>query len=211
MLDVWQKQTINLLVMSGIKQDEAEQYATGAVKLDQRLAQVYQSAEYNSKIENIYHPISVTEFENQSKNIHLAALMKENGLETAKKVNVTEPGYLAKFDELFNEQHFSELKGWLIGYFINQAAGYLSRKFRKAILPLRKAMYGIDSLVTDERFAYDETVRLFGDVIGQYYGEKYLGAEAKADATKIVKNMIAVYQDHLKRILGCQILLRKRH
>ena len=199
LLDVWQKQTVNLLVMSGIKQDEAEQYATGTVKLDQRLAQVYQSAEYNSKIENIYHPMGMTEFENQSKNIHLADLMKENGLETAKKINVTEPGYLAKFDELFNEQHFSELKGWLIGYFINQAAGYLSRKFRKAILPLRKAMYGIDSLVTDERFAYDETVRLFGDVIGQYYGEKYLGAEAKADATKIVKNMIAVYQNHLKK------------
>ena len=169
LLDVWQKQTVNLLVMSGVQQDEAEQYAAGAVTLDQRLAQVYQSAEYNSEIENIYHPMSVAEFEKQSKNIHLAALLKETGLEAAKKVNVTELGYLDKFDELFNEEHFDELKGWLIGYFINQAAGYLSREFRKAQLPLRKAMYGVDSLDADERFAYDETVRLFGDVIGQLW------------------------------------------
>ena len=198
LLGVWQKQTANLLVMSGVKQSEAEQYANGAVKLDQRLAQVYQSAEYNSEVENIYHPLSVAEFTNQSKNIHLADLLKETGLETTKKVNVTEPGYLDKFDELFNEKYFFELKGWLIGHFINQAARYLSREFRKARLPLRKAMYGIDSLAADERFAYDQTIAMFGDVIGQYYGKEYLGAEAKADATKIVKNMIAVYQDHLK-------------
>ena len=198
LLGVWQKQTANLLAMSGVKQDEAEQYANGAVKLDQRLAQIYQSAEYNSEVENIYHPLSVAEFTNQSKNIHLADLLKETGLETTKKVNVTEPGYLDKFDELFNEKHFFELKGWLIGHFINQAARYLSREFRKAKLPLRKAMYGIDSLAADERFAYDQTIAMFGDVIGQYYGKEYLGAEAKADATKIVKNMIAVYQDHLK-------------
>ena len=70
LLDVWQKQTVNLLVMSGVQQDKAEQYAAGAVTLDQRLAQVYQSAEYNSEIKKLEYTRSVTEFESQSKYIH---------------------------------------------------------------------------------------------------------------------------------------------
>lgn len=120
------------------------------------------------------------------------------GLEQTKFVIVSEPKYLDSFDDLFNDKHFAELKGWLISQFINYSATYLSRAFRAATLPLRKAMWGINELPVDKQFVYDQTTKLFGDVIGQYYGQKYLGEKAKTIATEMVENMVEVYQERLQ-------------
>lgn len=198
LLGIWQKQTANLLEMAGIEQNKAQQYASGAVKLDRRLAKVYQSAEDNAQIENTYHPMSVAEFTKKSKSLDLAGLLTQTGLAKTKFVIVSEPKYLDNFDNLFNDQNFAELKGWLISTFINYSAAYLSRAFRVATLPFRKAMWGVDSLPVDDQFAYNQTTKLFGDVIGQYYGQKYLGEKAKADATEMVENLVQVYQERLQ-------------
>ncbi|MCT6854609.1 MAG: M13 family metallopeptidase [Lactobacillus panisapium] len=198
LLATWQRQTTNLLTMAGIEENKAQQYASDSVKLDRRLAKVYQSAQDNAQIENTYHPMSVAEFTKKSQNLNLAGLLEEMGLEQTKFVIVSEPKYLDSFDDLFNDKHFAELKGWLISQFINYSATYLSRAFRAATLPLRKAMWGINELPVDKQFVYDQTTKLFGDVIGQYYGQKYLGEKAKADATEMVENMVEVYQERLQ-------------
>lgn len=198
LLGIWQKQTANLLAMAGIDQEKAQQYASDAVKMDRRLAKVYQSAEDNARIENTYHPMGVAQFTKKSQNLDLAGLLEQAGLAKTKFVIVSEPKYLDNFDNLFNDKNFAELKGWLLSVFINYQANYLSRAFRKGKLPFRKAMWGVDNLPEDEQFVYDQTIQVFGDVVGQYYGQKYLGEKAKADATKMVKNMVQVYQERLQ-------------
>ena len=197
LLAIWQKQTENLLTMAGVDETAATQYAQDALKLDQRLVKFYNSAQFNAKMENIYNPVSVADFEDKSKYLNLTKLLQECNLEDTEFIIVNETNYLDHFSELFNENNFAELKGWLISLFINYTSYYLSRDFRKAAMPLTKALWGIDSISSDERYAYQQTKAVFDDVLGQFYGRKYLGEEAKRDATEIVKNMIQVYKKRL--------------
>lgn len=198
LLSIWQKQTENLLTMAGLGKIEARQYAEDALKLDQRLVKYYNSAQFNAKMENLYNPVSVKDFEAKSKYLDLTKLLQDCNLEDAEFIIATEINYLDHFSELFNENNFAELKGWLISLFINYAAHYLSHDFRKAAMPLTKALWGIDSIPSDARYAYQQTKTVFDDVLGQFYGRKYLGEEAKRDATEIVENMIQVYKKRLR-------------
>lgn len=197
LLDIWRKQTLNLLKLDGVKDDLAKKYVEDAIKLDQQMVEFYQSAEWNSKVENIYNPISVAEFEKKSKIFDLTKLMQDCDFEDSELVLVTQPSYLDNFDKIFTEDNFAQLKGWLICKFVNNSARYLSKEIRQAAMPLTKAMYGLESLPSDERYAYSQTNQIFYDVVGQYYGQTYLGEEAKADATQMVKNMIKIYEKRL--------------
>lgn len=197
LLGVWRKQTLNLLKLDGVQDSAAKDYVENAIELDQQMVKFYQSAEWNSKVENIYNPISVAEFEKKSKIFDLTKLMQDCDFEDSKLVLVTQPSYLDSFDKIFTKDNFAQLKGWLICQFVNNSARYLSKEIRQAAMPLTKAMYGMESLSSDARYAYNRTNQVFYDVVGQYYGQTYLGEEAKADATQMVKNMIKIYEQRL--------------
>lgn len=197
LLDIWRKQTINLLDMYGVEENLAKKYVEGAIALDEHCVEFYQSAEWNSKAENIYNPVDVPEFEKKSKAFDLTKLMKDCDFEDSKFVLVTQPSYLDKFDEVFTEDNFDELKGWLVCRFAENSARFLSKKIGKASMPLATAMYGIEDIPSDQRYAYIRTNETFYDVVGQYYGQTYLGEDAKADATQMVKNIIKTYVHRL--------------
>lgn len=198
LLKIWQNQTTNLLVMAGIKEDQAASYAKNAVNFDSKLAKTCNSAEYNAKVENSYNPVSVEEFVKKSRHLDLDKLLHDCKLDEAKLIIVMELNYLNNFDHLFTEENFDELKGWLISIFVNNASQYLSHQFRKAALPLTKAMFGVEDISNDQRYAYDYTCQVFNDVLGQFYGRKYLGEKAKNDATEMVKNIVEVYRERLR-------------
>lgn len=197
LLAIWQKQTVELLTMVGLDKNEAKNYVKNAAAFDKKLAEVYNSAEYNAQIENLYNTMSVPDFVNRSKNLDLASFLKENDLFTAPFVIVSESNYLDHFDELFNNNNFDELKGWIVAQFINRVARYLSHDFRKASMPLITALWGTNEISSDKHFAYDELQYQFGDVVGQYYGQKYLGEEAKDSATELVESIVEVYKERL--------------
>lgn len=197
LLDVWRKQTLELLKLDGIQDSDAKDYVENAIKLDKQMVEFYQSAEWNSKVENIYNPISVADFERKSKTFDLTKLIQDCGFEDSELVLVTQPSYLDNFDKIFTKDNFAQLKGWLICQFVNNSAKYLSKEIRQAAMPLTKAMYGIESLSSDSRYVYNRANEIFYDVVGQYYGQTYLGEEARADATQMVKNMINIYKKRL--------------
>ena len=197
LLTIWQKQTVDLLTKAGVDKQEATQLAADAVKLDKKMAKFYNSAEYNAQIENLYKTMSLSDFETKTKSFDLAHFIKENNLSDAPFVIAPEENYLNHFDELFNEENFAQLKGWLVGNFVNKAAQFLSDELRQAALPLSTALYGMTAISSDERFVYNQLKSQFDEVVGQYYGLKYLGAQGKADATELVQSIVEVYKERL--------------
>ncbi|MBW7988270.1 M13 family metallopeptidase [Lactobacillus helveticus] len=197
LLDVWQKQTENLLKMAGVEEAAAKKYATDAIALDAKIVKVAKSAEERADDVALYNPIKTNEFEEKTSSLNLGQLLEQLFEKRPNYVVVREPKFLDHFNELFNQESFDELKGWLISTFINKAAAFLSEEFRQAAFPFKQATYGQKELPSQEKEAYYKANNLFDDVIGVYYGRTYFGEDAKADVEDMIHRMIDVYEQRI--------------
>ena len=197
LLDVWQKQTENLLKMAGVEEAAAKKYATDAIALDAKIVKVAKSAEERADDVALYNPIKTNEFEEKTSSLNLGQLLEQLFEKKPNYVVVSEPKFLDHFNELFNQESFDELKGWLISIFINKAAAFLSEEFRQAAFPFKQATYGQKELPSQEKEAYYKANNLFDDVIGVYYGRTYFGEDAKADVEDMIHRMIDVYEQRI--------------
>ncbi|CCI81385.1 M13 family metallopeptidase [Lactobacillus hominis] len=197
LLDVWSKQTINLLTMAGIDEAQANAYVAGALKFDEKLSKIVKSTEEWADYPAMYNPVSLADFEAKIKNFKIDYFLGEIFDKKPDRVIVTEPRYLDHFDELVNEDNFSEIKGWMITGFINSVASYLSQDFREAAFPFHKALSGQPELSSGTKQAYHLANGLFSEVVGVYYGQTYFGAEAKADVEDMIHKMIDVYEQRI--------------
>lgn len=151
LLDVWQKQTENLLKMAGVEEAAAKKYATDAIALDAKIVKVAKSAEERADDVALYNPIKTNEFEEKTSSLNLGQLLEQLFEKKPNYVVVSEPKFLDHFNELFNQESFDELKGWLISIFINKAAAFLSEEFRQAAFPFKQATYGQKNCLVKKR------------------------------------------------------------
>lgn len=197
LLKILQKQTINLLKMAGVSEEEASQYVEKALLFDQKLAKVVKSTEEWSDYPAAYNPYSFADFVSKFKSFPMEEFLTELLPVKPDKVIVMEPRFLDHADELINEENFAEIKGWMVLKYINGIAGLLSQEFREAAFPYSQALSGQAELISADRHAYNLTNASFDEVLGVYYGKKYFGEAAKADVTDMIKKMIDVYEDRI--------------
>lgn len=197
LLDVYEKQVTDLLILGGIEADVAAEYAKNAVAFDAKIAKVAKSSEERADDVALYNPTDTSDFEEKTKTIAFDRFLSEAFEKKTNRVVVYEPNFLDHFTELFNEDNFDEIKGWIIANFINNAAGYLSQEFREASFPFHQALYGQKELISQEKAAYHTANNLFDEVVGVYYGQTYFGEEAKADVKDMIHKMIDVYEKRI--------------
>lgn len=198
LLGILQKQSIHLLKMAGIPEEDARNYVANALKFDRRLAKVVKSTEEWSDYPACYNPYAMADFTAKFKSFDIKGFLKKLLPEVPEKVIVLEPRFLDHVEEIFNPDTFAEFKGWMITKFINSVTGSLSQEFREAGFPFSQALSGQGELIPQDRHAYYIANGSFDEVIGIYYGQKYFGADAKADVTEMIKNMIKVYEERIQ-------------
>lgn len=197
LLDILEKQSINLLEMAGIGKEEARVYVQNALAFDQKLSKVVKSTEEWSDYAAIYNPVSLTEFLAKFKSFDMADFLKTILPEKVERVIVMEPRFLDHTDELINPANFDEIKGWMLVKYINSVAKYLSQDFRDAAFPFNQAISGTPELPSQIKQAYRLANGAFDEVVGIFYGKKYFGEEAKHDVEDMIHNMLKVYEQRI--------------
>ncbi|WP_297816325.1 M13 family metallopeptidase [uncultured Lactobacillus sp.] len=197
LLDVWAKQTVNLLTMAGIDEAQANEYVAAGLKFDEKLSKVVKSTEEWADYPAMYNPVSLSDFEDKFKHFKIDYFLGEIFDKKPDRVIVTEPRFLDHFNELVGPENFDEIKGWMVTGFINSVASYLSQDFREAAFPFHKALSGQPELSSGTKQAYHMANSLFSEVVGVYYGQTYFGAEAKADVEDMIHKMIDVYEQRI--------------
>lgn len=197
LLDVLKKQTIKLLTMAGVSEEQASDYADKAIAYDAKLAKVVKSSEEWADYPATYNPMKMDDFVKKFNNFKIDYFIKETFGELPDRVINTEPRFLDHVDELVNKDNFEEIKAWMIVNFINNNASYLSQDFREAAFPFSQALSGQPELTKGEKQAYHLTNNAFDEVVGVYYGQKYFGEEAKKDVLDMIHRMLAVYEKRI--------------
>ncbi|CCI86200.1 M13 family metallopeptidase [Lactobacillus gigeriorum] len=197
LLEIYRKQTLHLLAMAGVAEDQVKTLIEAGFAFDKKLAKVVKSTEEWSDYPAAYNPVSYDKFVAKFESFPMASFLEEILPTSVERVIVQEPRFLDSAEELVNPDNFKELKGWMLIRFINGAAGLLSQEFREAAFPFAQALSGQPKLIPQERHAYYIANGSFSEVIGIYYGQKYFGQDAKADVTDMINKMIGVYEDRI--------------
>lgn len=195
LLAVYEKQTEHLLTLAGV--DQAAEIAQQAIAYDKQIAKVVKSNEEWADYPAIYNPMKTTDFIAKFKSFKMEYFLTNVFGKVPERVIVEDPRYLDHADSLLNQDHFEEIKSWLLANLINAAASSLSEEFRQAAFPFHQALSGARALPSHEKFAYRRANSMFSEVVGVYYGQRYFGEAAKKDVESMVKSMLAIYEKRL--------------
>ncbi|MHC9532903.1 M13 family metallopeptidase [Dellaglioa sp. L3N] len=198
LLQVFSTMMTKLLVALDYSEEDAKQVIAQALTFDRNLVPHVKSAEESADYSKVYNPQTFEEFGSQSKNLNLKAIVKNllNGNEP-EKIIVAEPKYLAAIDEILNADHFNDFKSWLIVKTVGSLSSFLSDDLRVISGEYGRALSGSKAAKKQQKFAYYLAMGTYSGIVGEYYGHKYFGEDAKADVHQMVEKMIGVYQNRL--------------
>lgn len=197
LLDILERQSINLLMMAGLGKTEARESVENALAFDAKVAKVVKSTEEWSDYAAIYNPVSYADFIAKFKAFKMDKFLSKLLPENVERVIVMEPRFLEHADELIAENNFAEIKGWMLVKYINNVARYLSQEFREAAFPFSKAITGTPEMPSQIKQAYRLADAAFDEVDGIFYGKKYFGEKAKHDVEDMIHNMLKVYEERI--------------
>lgn len=197
LLAVFKEMTMKLFELAGYETAVAEQITDEALQYDKLLAPHVKSAEENADYSKMYNPESGDAFIKHSQHLDLKKLLTGLVGEVPEKIIVTEPAYFDKLDELVNPTTFQQMKSWMLVMTINALTAYLSEEFRQVGGIYSRTLSGAPEARSQEKAAFYLASGRFDQIVGDYYGKKYFGEQAKKDVEQMVQRMVGIYQERL--------------
>ncbi|MFR3683726.1 MAG: M13 family metallopeptidase [Enterococcus sp.] len=197
LLAIFKEMTLKLFDLGGYDAATAEKITDEALQYDKLLAPHVKSAEENADYSKMYNPESGEEFIQHSQYLDLKNLLIGLIGEVPEKIIVTEPAFFEKLDELVNPETFQQMKSWMLVMTLNALSGYLSEEFRQVGGTYSRALSGAPEARPQEKAAFYLASGRFDQIVGDYYGKKYFGEQAKKDVEQMVQRMVGIYQERL--------------
>ena len=185
------------LLLFDFSETEAKDLVDLACKFDARIVPIVRSSEENADVSNMNNPRTIDEVEAYLDNFSFKELLTTLVGETPNKVIVEQPKYFENLQELLQDETLAELKAWMICNLCYQSRDLLSEEIRQTAGQYELILQGKPELLNSEKAAYYLAKSKFNQVVGNYYGEKYFGPEAREDVRSMVKTMVKVYKDRL--------------
>ncbi|KRL12542.1 M13 family metallopeptidase [Schleiferilactobacillus perolens] len=197
LLKTWREMAIQLLMAAGEKRADAVLTADQALAFDKSLVPYVKSGEEWSDYPAMYNPESDADFTAHSQSLDLSKFLADLLPEKPDTVIVTEPRYFENLNKIVNPNTFTAMHSWMTINYLISVASYLSDDLRQLGDTFHRAISGSQESPNQAKSAYYLTNHYFAEVIGQYYGQKYFGDEARQDVQTMIQKMIAVYEERL--------------
>nr|WP_321315536.1 M13 family metallopeptidase [uncultured Ligilactobacillus sp.] len=198
LLKTWADMSQQLLELVGFESADAAQIVKEAMEFDRSLVPHVLTSEELADYPKQYNPKTLQEIRDYSHSFELDVMITKLVEDHPGKVIVTQPQYFEAFDEIVNDTTFKNLKSWMLTKTINKLAPYLKESIRQTADMFHRAVAGTKESLTQPKFAYSVIDDTFKYVVGDYYGRKYFGEDAKKDATEMIKEMIGIYKHRLQ-------------
>lgn len=146
-----------------------------------------------------YNPLNINELNSYSDFFDFKLFLNNILNKEIDSVIVDNLIFFENLNNFFNPSNFEKIKAWMIVNEFLENSAMLSEKIREMGSAYSKTITGNPKISNPERHAYKLVETNFSSVVGDYYGKKYFGQEAKEDIMNIVKSIIKTYRKRLKR------------
>ena len=197
LLNLWSDSARKILSIAGHSDEEIEQLLKDTLAFDALLAKYVKSNEEWSEYTKMYNPMKTGRVAGMVKPLNLKKLLTDLFGFVPEEIIVTEPRFFKNFKEVFNADTFEAYKNWAYVITLYRNCSLLSEELRDLGGAFNRALSGIASVSSAEKYAYQLASNWYSEPVGLYYGEKYFGEEAKKDITDIVRQIVATYQERI--------------
>lgn len=188
-----------LLNATGYKKTEAKKMTEQALRFDKSIAANSLSPEEAANVEASTNEISFDELAAQSKNLKVAEILEKIGVKKPENVIIDNPNYFKNIDKIFSKDTFEDYKAWAIAQEVIDAAQLLDKQMADTENKFELVENGAQKAPSRKRQAYEIAKNVYWEPVGLYYGQTYLGEDAKEDVKNIVREVTDVYKKRLEK------------
>ena len=179
-----------MLRLAGIA--DAEARAKRIVALERKIAQVHWTQVDSQDVAKTNNPWSRTDFARKAPGIDWDAYFASAGLGRQQDFIVWQPSALSGIARLVGREPLQTWKDYLAFHAIERAAPVLPKAFVDEHFAFNgQTLAGAQALRERWKRGVELTNEALGEAIGKLYVEKYFPPEAKAEADKMVRNIVA--------------------
>lgn len=204
LLGIWTNVAKAVMAKTDLSPEVQEQYVNDALAFDAILGGLVKTQEEWSRYIEMYNPMETSAVCQMISTVDFGAVLKDLFGFVPDTVVVTEPRYFDSFAKVLNADTLESYKHWAYVTGLLRACNFLSEELRDMGGMYNRALMGVATMQSIDKFAYNLASGMYSEPVGIYYGEKYFGEEAKKDITEIVYQIIDTYKTRIatNEILG---------
>lgn len=201
-LNAYREKAGLMLDRAGYQKEEADKEIENAYALEEELAgSILSTADTHQPdfIERIQNKVTLEELAELSPNYPLVEILKTMGFADSERINLSEPEWLARLNQLYTEENFQMIKSYLIVRTLMDYGRDLDEDTYRKIIEINNGIHGIKGSLPDEELALADTNRYLNTCVSKVYAQEYLSEEIRDDITQIIRESIAVYRNMLEK------------
>lgn len=169
--------------------------------LEERLAKSQWTRVENRDPQKTYNKVEMAKLNTLTEDFDWKTFVDGLGIASQPAAVVAQPPYITAFGQALKEVSLDDWKTYAKWRLLSDAAPYLSSKFDEEDFNFNsKVVRGIQEQEPRWKRASENIDDLMGEAVGKIYVQKYFPAEDKARMEKLVRNLLAAYDDSIKNL-----------
>lgn len=189
-----------LFMLTGDDSAAAAKKTAAVYELEKQLASSHKTNVEMRDPPTNYHKMAVSDLTAQMPVFNWKATMNAMGI-NADSVNVGQPAYYAKLNELLAKAPIDTWRAYLRFHLLNESAGALSSDFQNASFDFRgKALNGQKQQKPRNERVVQMIDGNLGEALGQLYVKKYFSEDAKQRMMQLVSNLQTAFTARIDKL-----------
>jgi putative endopeptidase len=183
----------------GANKYDATQSAKKVMKMETQLAEASMTLKEQRNPIAIYNKMPVKKLDRMTPHFNWRKYFSYIGLEKAIDINVAQPIFFKEASKMMGKINIDDWKTYLRWHLINNTAAYLSDEFANLDFEFyQKYLSGTEKRQPRWKRVLRSTSSHLGEIVGQFYVERFFPPEAKTKALDLVMNLKAAFKDRIK-------------
>ncbi len=190
----------NILTLGGEDESTAEKDAQAFYEFEKKLSAVSMETQEYGDVDKTYNVFTFDELNQRTGNIDLDMLLNAFGIKKEDRIVVSDVALLDEFVKNYTDENIDTLKAVAK---INLLAGFgslLDDRFIANTETFNQEYLGVSGSYSAEERAALSVQSIMPEYIGKIYSEKYFDEKSKADVTKMIKDIISVYEKRIDKL-----------
>lgn len=187
-----------LLKLSG--NEQAEQNTATVYAIEKQLAEVHRTRTERRDVKANFNKMAVSELDKTQTNINWSNLLKQLGAATADSVDVRQPAYYAKLNDLLGSIAIADWKTYLQANILTSYADLLSEPFENASFQYEKVLSGQAVQKSRAQLMVQKVDRQLGFALGKLYTERHFNEESKQRVLDLVNNLQKAFENRISQL-----------